>query len=208
LTKAKKAVWYQANRERVLARVRANTAANPQRISAYHAEHYAANADRIKAYVSGYRATNPEKKAQLENRRRVRKTGNGGTHTVEAWRTKCAEFNHRCAYCGETKPLTRDHVIPLSRGGSDDISNIVPACRSCNSRKNAKPLNDFVGGTNHQKIDLDHLGKTDQGVRLRVILWFPTEDRLRILGILTGRRPEARAISSRLPNPCGFRRGL
>lgn len=46
-------------------------------------------------------------------------------------------FGKRCAYCdqhidGQPDP---DHVVPLKRGGSNDISNILPACRLCNSDK-------------------------------------------------------------------------
>ena len=50
-------------------------------------------------------------------------------------------FKYRCAYCGEkrkAKDLTYDHVLPRSRGGRTDWSNIVPACagsKGCNSRK-------------------------------------------------------------------------
>ena len=41
-----------------------------------------------------------------------------------------------CAYCGKTsKFLTRDHVIPKSRGGAKEASNIVLACRECNQVK-------------------------------------------------------------------------
>ena len=43
-----------------------------------------------------------------------------------------------CMYCGEqyvAVTLTRDHVIPISRGGKDVWSNVVTACRSCNARK-------------------------------------------------------------------------
>jgi 5-methylcytosine-specific restriction endonuclease McrA len=43
-----------------------------------------------------------------------------------------------CMYCGDEfhdRNLTRDHVIPLSRGGRDGWSNVVAACKSCNARK-------------------------------------------------------------------------
>ena len=40
-----------------------------------------------------------------------------------------------CAYCGDPAPTTVDHVTPVSRGGTDDRSNLVPACRSCNMEK-------------------------------------------------------------------------
>jgi len=50
---------------------------------------------------------------------------------------------HLCMYCGgnfHESNLTRDHVHPLSRGGREKWSNVVTACRSCNSRKgNRRP---------------------------------------------------------------------
>ena len=48
-----------------------------------------------------------------------------------------------CAYCGVSdKPLQRDCVLALSRGGRYTLDNIVPACRSCNASK----CNDEVTG--------------------------------------------------------------
>ena len=48
-----------------------------------------------------------------------------------------------CMYCGNKfndTLLTRDHVVPISKGGKDRWSNVVTACRSCNTRKgNRKP---------------------------------------------------------------------
>ena len=42
----------------------------------------------------------------------------------------------RCAYCGETFfPLTVDHIIPSSRGGTNSRSNLTAACWPCNSEK-------------------------------------------------------------------------
>ena len=46
--------------------------------------------------------------------------------------------NHLCMYCGRELPgrlLTRDHLMPLSRGGADCWSNVVAACRGCNHAK-------------------------------------------------------------------------
>ena len=52
------------------------------------------------------------------------------------------ELFHRdrqlCAYCGDLYPiskLTRDHVVPFSRGGRDTWMNVVTACRHCNEKK-------------------------------------------------------------------------
>jgi 5-methylcytosine-specific restriction endonuclease McrA len=48
-----------------------------------------------------------------------------------------------CAYCGSTgRPLQRDCVLPISRGGRYTLDNVVPACGSCNASK----CNDEVTG--------------------------------------------------------------
>lgn len=46
--------------------------------------------------------------------------------------------NHTCRYCGASAPdavITVDHVTPVALGGTDDPSNLVAACRDCNSGK-------------------------------------------------------------------------
>jgi 5-methylcytosine-specific restriction endonuclease McrA len=58
------------------------------------------------------------------------------TLTLAEWEEIKATHGHACVYCGRTdRPLTRDHVIPLSKGGHHTKENILPACRSCNSRR-------------------------------------------------------------------------
>ena len=45
---------------------------------------------------------------------------------------------HICAYCGMTfvsSELTRDHIHPVSKGGKDTWTNVVTACKACNSMK-------------------------------------------------------------------------
>lgn len=47
---------------------------------------------------------------------------------------------HKCQYCGSTKNLTIDHIIPRSRGGEDTWQNLVVACLHCNTKKGDKLL--------------------------------------------------------------------
>lgn len=73
-----------------------------------------------------------------DNRRRVRKMGNGGTYTPDEWLALCASAENKCLCCGQERPLTADHIVPVSRGGSNFIENIQPLCKPCNSRKNTR----------------------------------------------------------------------
>lgn len=59
------------------------------------------------------------------------------------WAALVERGNYTCAYCGEIHPsdwFTLDHVQPRERGGSNDPSNLVCCCQSCNSSKGTKPL--------------------------------------------------------------------
>jgi 5-methylcytosine-specific restriction endonuclease McrA len=53
------------------------------------------------------------------------------------------QFNGLCAYCPEPA-TTWDHIVPVSAGGTTAPGNIVPACLSCNSRKGALDIHDFI----------------------------------------------------------------
>lgn len=142
--KVQRAAYYRANRERILREVKLYTEANYDKVLAYHAEHYATNRDKIKANVAAYRKANPQRKQYHENTRRVRKRNNGGSHTFEELRAKFDALGNVCFYCGNGGPLAIDHDIPISRGGSDDIENILPACKTCNSRKSALTAKEFI----------------------------------------------------------------
>jgi 5-methylcytosine-specific restriction endonuclease McrA len=85
-----------------------------------------------------------EKNSVRKHKRRTIKSNCNGSHTIQEWLDKKAQYNDRCAYCGKNKPLTKDHIIPLSKGGSNNIGNIVPACMGCNRRK----------FTNHKDLQL------------------------------------------------------
>ncbi len=69
---------------------------------------------------------------------------------VEQWEA-LQEAWGGCAYCGSADgPLQRDCVLPISRGGRYTVTNVVPACRSCNASK----CNDEVTGwLRRKKLD-------------------------------------------------------
>lgn len=60
----------------------------------------------------------------------------------------------RCVYCGSHLVLSpgkpnsfhADHVLPVEKGGSDDIANLVPACATCNVKKSKKTALQFLDG--------------------------------------------------------------
>lgn len=83
-----------------------------------------------------YVKNNPERIKHLKARRYARKKNAQGSHTLEQWEAMKRIFRNKCANCGMVKKLTKDHIQPLSKGGSDYISNIQPLCRNCNSKKN------------------------------------------------------------------------
>ena len=82
-----------------------------------------------------WKKKNPERMAHLKARRYARKQGAVGNHTLKEWNKLKEDFGNICAICGKDKPLTKDHIIPLSKGGTDFIWNIQPLCRNCNSKK-------------------------------------------------------------------------
>lgn len=82
-----------------------------------------------------WKKKNPERMVFLKARRYAREKGAKGKHTFEEWEELKKKQGYKCAICGKRKKLTKDHIIPLSEGGTDYISNIQALCRNCNSQK-------------------------------------------------------------------------
>ncbi len=79
---------------------------------------------------SNRRASYRRRAAGTANVRRLNRQ-----HTEEEWTALVIRYKDRCAGCKKKRKLTRDHIIPLSKGGTDDITNIQPLCLPCNSAK-------------------------------------------------------------------------
>ena len=104
-----------------------------------------ANPERTKDCFRAWYKANPDKAAVGPHRRRARKLA----ATSPLCRITAAAIAERkaltdgCAYCGADAKKTADHVVPLKLGGFDVPSNIVGACKSCNSSKHASPVEEW-----------------------------------------------------------------
>lgn len=80
-------------------------------------------------------------KGQAAQARAIARRANAiSTLTGEEWELITEMYGSRCVYCYDHAKLTVEHIVPLSRGGSNTFDNVVPSCQSCNSSKGAKPL--------------------------------------------------------------------
>lgn len=109
------------------------------------------------------------------NRRRGRQYGSTSHFTWSEFTRLFIRFDRRCAYCenvieGQADP---DHVVPLSRGGSNSITNILPSCRGCNSDKRDLLLDEWAAD------------RERRGLMPRVTSWSLTDPRVQHLTSLS-----------------------
>lgn len=123
---------------------------------AHHKQYYQEHKEELDRWSTQYRQQNKEKlserarrwrqtergkilKRAAHRRRRAHKRNAPGSFTPEQFQEQIERQKQKCYYCGKRSSMWHpDHVVPLSRGGSNSIDNIVAACPTCNLKKHNK----------------------------------------------------------------------
>lgn len=127
----------------------------------YGRERYKKDKEKMNAVAKQWALDNPEERLAITKKYQRTEKGRANhqrcltkrranmkdiinTLTMQEWLDILEQCSYRCVYCGvefecENLP-TRDHIIPISKDGNNTKENIVPACRSCNSKKYIKIL--------------------------------------------------------------------
>jgi 5-methylcytosine-specific restriction endonuclease McrA len=140
---------YQKSAEQHRAQKREYRKAHPELISERSRRYRESHPERLKVFY----ATNPGYVTVQSSKRRAYKKQVEGSYKLEEWIELKARYRYMCLCCGRSEPeikLEADHVIPLSKGGFNNIDNIQPLCRSCNSHKHNKII-DYRKGKHHDR---------------------------------------------------------
>lgn len=100
--------------------------------------------ERFRNYNKKWKENNQEKYQEYKRTQNIngkaKKMGAQGKHTPTEWRELKEKFNNSCLCCNchqdnLDSPLERDHVIALSKGGTNYVSNLQVLCSDCNNNK-------------------------------------------------------------------------
>jgi HNH endonuclease len=134
---------------------------NPEKYKEYSAQSYDKHKrpcrERENAKARSRYAANKEKYKETKRRNlvhyRARLANAEGSWTVEQFVALCEAREYRCYYCGEfCEKVTVEHILPLSRGSSNDIGNIAPACGPCNFSKSGKTEAEFLEHLQQRRV--------------------------------------------------------
>jgi CRISPR/Cas system Type II protein with McrA/HNH and RuvC-like nuclease domain len=105
--------------------------------------HYKGNAEVIDEHPESFGLVNKDLDIKKPSIIRVFKYVNQYKNVSLTRENVFKRDNYECVYCGSSKILTIDHVIPQSKGGKDAWDNLVTACRSCNAEKADLTLEEY-----------------------------------------------------------------
>ena len=114
---------------------------NKEKMKEYNKNYYENNKDKIKEY----RENNKDKIKGYTHKRRALKLGNGGSYTKAQWLDTLEYFDYKCAYTGECikHSCHVEHIVPISKGGTSYIWNLVPSTASANLSKQNRDMEEW-----------------------------------------------------------------
>lgn len=139
--------WVNENREKARAKWRRSGRMNAEKRRVRELTRYYANPKRRLETNKVWQRANPDKIRTYRRNIRARRNAAPGAHTAADVRAILLAQRQRCAYCRTKlqKANTHiDHIVALSRGGTNDPRNLQALCASCNIRKHNKDPIDFA----------------------------------------------------------------
>ncbi len=135
--KIRNKLYYTKNKEKNIECVRLWQKNNPENVRKYRKKYRENNPEYQKQYLQTEEGKASAQRGNIKRQAKEREIIN--TLTSQEWLDILEAYNYRCVYCDVEfeveNMLTKDHIIPLSKGGHNTKENVVPACRSCNSKK-------------------------------------------------------------------------
>jgi len=142
--------WELANPESAKQRRKRYHDKNPERARQWFLAWKKRNPDYFNEYLAEWAKRNPERYKRNYQRasenRRARVIGAEGSFTKDDIERIFVEQNGLCTGCGKDirKTFEIEHIVPLSRGGSNFPANIQLMCRPCNASKATKTMDEWL----------------------------------------------------------------
>jgi 5-methylcytosine-specific restriction endonuclease McrA len=137
--KTTRRAYYLAHADDIKRRAKEWREQNPERVRKTKNAHYLVNREEAFRRTEEWNAANPDGPRTRSRNYRAKLYAAEGNHTRQEIEALHARQNGRCVYCSLRlgKKYHADHIVPLSRGGSNWITNIQLTCGPCNNRKRA-----------------------------------------------------------------------
>jgi len=142
---------YEKHKLKHLASAKAWQEANPEKVLEAKRKWRRNNAEKQRVATARWAKNHPAEVLVKSGRHRAKKFSAKGRYTIDQLNARILYYGGLCAYCRVTPCEGIDHVIPLTRGGSNWPANLRPVCAPCNSSKGNRLLSEWKGPPREQK---------------------------------------------------------